>query len=405
MSNVTKILERVTAGKRLSAEEILLLYEAPIEELRIAADEIRRQKTPPEIAYYVISGTIDYTNVCSVGCGFCHFYRTRHHPEASTLTREEILGQIEELSKVGARLILFQGGINPDLPFEWYEDVLRAVKSEYPGIHIDGFSPEEVFGMERLTGRSSKELLERLKQAGLDGLPGASAEILVDDVRRLTAPARISTRDWCRIIEEALEVGLHSSWVSMVFGMGETASERVAHLTLLRQIQDRALERSYPSRFFSFKVWPMRLASTRASRRVVSRGGRVYPLGREELEEERVQRDAASSLAEQTAATYLREVAIARLALDNIPNHSALWLTQGFKVAQMALQSGANDLQETGAINAVNAAVLAAGGALPQVTPQLLSQIFNCIQAVGRKPTQRDAYYRVVESAGLQYEH
>jgi cyclic dehypoxanthinyl futalosine synthase len=366
-----RVLDRAVAGHRLSASEIRLLYELPQNELAGAANEVRRRRTDPERATYAIGGNIDYTNVCVVACRFCAFYRAKHQDGAFTLTFEQIGRQMEEIRKIGGLDVLLQGGINPDLPFSWYLDLIRFMKSSYPEIHIDAFSPEEILGLEKLTGRDALYVLSDLKEAGLDGMPGASAEILVDEVRERTAPTRLKTRDWFRIVDAAMKLRLHNPWVGMVIGFGETLSQRVEHLLALREQQDRGLE-SYGCGFTAYKVWPARLEHTRLNGK------------------------AAQAAEDAIVTDYLRDVAIARIALDNIPNHRAVWRTMGFPVATRALRSGANDVCGTGSINAIDACIEAAGKDLPDPTQALIGQIVECIENAGVTAALRDPHYNIL---------
>jgi len=366
-----KLLDRAISGHRLNAGEIRRLYELPTNDLAAAAHGIRLYRNNPELATYSIGGNIDYTNVCVVACRFCAFYRARHQEGAFTLTLDEIADQMDELRRIGGRDVLLQGGINPDLPFQWYLDLLRFLKSRYPEIHLDAFSPEEILGLEKLTGRDAWEILSELKDAGLDGMPGAAAEILVDEVRERTAPTRMKSRDWFRIIDSAMKAGLHNPWVAMVIGFGETQEQRVQHLVALREQQDRGLER-YGCAFSAYKVWPARLEHTRL-------GGTT-----------------AADDNEAVADEYLRDVAVARIALDNIENHRAVWRTMGFEVARRALRSGANDLCGTGSINAINACITAAGKDLPDPTEALIRDVVECIEDAGFTAALRDPYYNIL---------
>ena len=226
ISSSAKALDRALASRRLSAGEVLSLYELPIGPLAGAAHEMRLRGSDPEIATYSIGGNIDYTNVCVVACKFCVFYRAKHQEGASTLSYDEIARQMGELRRIGALDVMIQGGVNPDLPFEWYLELLRLLKAEYPEIHVDALSPEEILGLERLTGRGALDLLAQLKAAGLDGMPGSASEILVDEVRARVAPTRIGREDWFRIIDAAQRLKLWIPWVGMVTNFGETQESR-----------------------------------------------------------------------------------------------------------------------------------------------------------------------------------
>ncbi|MGA7871421.1 MAG: radical SAM protein [Candidatus Binatus sp.] len=371
-----KLLDRAVGGHRLSADEILRLYELPSHELAVAAHAVRQRRTDPEVATYSIGGNIDYTNVCVVACRFCAFYRARHQDGAFTLSFDEIARQMDGIRQIGGLDVLIQGGVNPDLPFTWYLDLMRFLKSDYPEIHVDGFSPEEILGLEKLTGRDALDVLSDLKEAGLDGMPGASAEILVDEVRERSAPTRMKSGDWFRIIDAAMKLGLHNPWVAMVTGFGETLSQRVEHLIALRDQQDRGLE-YYGCGFSAYKVWPARLEHTRL------RG------------------QAAQAAEKAIVKDYLRNVAVARLALDNIQNHRTVWRTMGFPVATQALRSGANDVCGTGSINAINACIEAAGKDLPDLTQALIRQVCECIENAGVTAALRDPYYNIIFRPGL----
>ncbi len=281
------VLEKAVAGERLSEAEVLSLFDLPLPELAAAAHEVRLKKTDPEVVTFLIDRNINYTNVCTVACAFCAFYRTKRQKDAYTLGYEEIAQKVEELYRVGGKRILMQGGVNPELPLEWYLDLLRYLKGRFPDLRIDAFSPEEILGLERLTGLKAEYILEKLKEAGLDGMPGAGAEILVDEVRLKAAPARIRTADWYRIVDAAQALGLYTL-ASMVIGFGEGKGERTAHLLGLRAQQDRALER-YGNGFAAFALWTLQVEHTRLKGKAPG----------------------------ATAHEYLKTLAIARLALDN----------------------------------------------------------------------------------------
>jgi cyclic dehypoxanthinyl futalosine synthase len=368
---VSKTLDRAVGGHRLSSDEIYQLYKCPPSELAAAANEVRMSRADPEVATYSIGGNIDYTNICTVACRFCAFYRAKHQEGAFTLAIDEIVRRVGQIKSMGGADVLLQGGINPDLPFGWYLEMLGSLKAIYPDIHIDAFSPEEILGMEHLTGGDAADILGDLKTAGLDGMPGAAAEILVDEVRGRIAPTRIGTRDWFRITDAAMKLHLHNPWVGMVINFGETLEQRVAHLTALRAQQDRALSR-YGSGFTAYKVWPARLEHTRLSA--------VSPQTRDEA----------------VVEEYLRDVAIGRLALDNIDNHRAVWRTMGFGVASRALQSGANDVCGTGSINAIDACIQAAGKQVPDSGNTIIADVVRCIEDAGFKAALRDPYYNVI---------
>ena len=354
------VLSRAAAGERLSAEEIRTLYELPLPEVAAAAHKLRLQRSNPQVVTYLIDRNINYTNICNVACNFCAFYRTKRQDDAYVLSFEEIGRKIEELMQIGGRRILMQGGVNPDLPFEWYLDLLRYLKRHYPEVRIDAFSPEEILGLERITGRDCRELLTELKEAGLDGLPGAGGEILVDEVRAKAAPARIKSSDWFRILDTAQSLGLYTI-ATMVIGFGESYEQRVAHLLQIRAQQDKAL-REYGQGFAAFAMWTLQTEHTRLKGKAPG----------------------------ATAYEYLQQLSIARIALDNIPNLQASWPSMGFKVAQAALYYGANDFGSTMLEENV---VSAAGGR--NRTHATVRQIVRHIADAGFIPAERDPYYNI----------
>jgi dehypoxanthine futalosine cyclase len=355
------VLEKAVAGERLSQEEVLSLFDLPLPELAAAAHEVRLRKTDPEVVTFLIDRNINYTNVCTVACAFCAFYRTKRQKDAYTLSYEAIAEKIEELYRVGGRRILLQGGVNPELPLEWYLDLLRYLKGRFADLRIDAFSPEEILGLERLTGLRAEAILERMKEAGLDGMPGAGAEILVDEVRLKAAPARIRVADWYRIVDAAQALGLYTL-ASMVIGFGEGKEERTAHLLGLRAQQDRALER-HKNGFAAFALWTLQVEHTRLKGKAPG----------------------------ATAHEYLKTLAVARLTLDNFAHFQASWPTLGFKVAQTALYYGADDFGSTMLEENV---VSAAGG--HGRTHATVREIVRHIVDAGFRPAERDPLYRIL---------
>jgi dehypoxanthine futalosine cyclase len=336
-------------------------------EVAAAANELRLKRSNPQVVTYLIDRNINYTNICNVACNFCAFYRTGKQKDAYVLSFPQIGQKIEELMNIGGRRILMQGGVNPDLPFEWYLDLLRYLKQQYPEVRIDAFSPEEILGLEKITGRDSLELLTRLKEAGLDGLPGAGGEILVDEVRAKAAPARIKSSDWFRILQTAQGLGLYTI-ASMVIGFGETYEQRVAHLIKIRDQQDRAMSQ-YGQGFAAFAMWTLQTEHTRLKGKAPG----------------------------ATAHEYLQQLAIARIALDNIPNLQASWPSMGFKVAQVALYYGANDFGST--MLEENVVSVAAGHHRTHAT---VRQIVRHISDAGFTPAERDPFYNIRQYPDVQ---
>jgi dehypoxanthine futalosine cyclase len=337
------------------------LYALPLPDVAAAAHEARLRRAPADTVTYLIDRNINYTNVCNVACNFCAFYRTKRQGDAYVLSYEEIGRKIEELMSIGGRRILMQGGVNPELPFGWYVELLRYLKAHYPEVRIDAFSPEEILGLEKLTGYSAKDLLVELKEAGLDGLPGAGGEILVDEVRAKAAPARIRSGDWFRILDTAQSLGLYTI-ATMVIGFGETYLQRAQHLVSIREQQEKAL-REYGSGFASMAMWTLQTEHTRLKGKAPG----------------------------ASAHEYLQQLAVARLALPNIANFQASWPSMGFKVAQTALYYGANDFGST--MLEENVVSVAAGHTRTNAT---LKQIIRHISDAGFTPAERDPYYNIL---------
>jgi CofH subfamily radical SAM domain protein len=364
-------LQNALDDHRLSRDEILALYHMPSKEVQTVANEVRLRKVDPSISTFSIGGNIDHTNVCNVGCSFCTFYRAPLHREAYTMSVDDIINQLHaQVHAADITDIQVMGGVNPELSFSWFIDVLKAIKSAYPNMHIDFLSPEEVYGLEKQTGRDAMDLLTDLKAAGMDGLPGASAEILVDNVRHATAPLRISSADWYRIVDNAMQLEILIPWTGQVSGLGERIEDRVDHLIELRDFQERHLEHGRPG-LGAYKIWPMRLNDTRL-RDVIP-----IPSDGEIIEE------------------YVHQVAIHRLAVDNIVNHRAIWRTMGFQTATRALRAGANDLCGTGSINAVDSVLETHDKEAPRPSEKVKHGVLKCIADAGFQPAQRDPFYKV----------
>src|SRR5438552_2240421 len=280
---------------------------APLLELGAAADRVRRDKHPANIVTFIVDRNINYTNVCVADCGFCAFYRRPKHGEGWTLSYEQIGAKIDEAKQLGAVQILMQGGHNPYIPFDWYLDLLRYIKTYHP-IHIHGFSPSEVDFFAKLFRLDARDVIRELQKAGLDSIPGGGGEILVQRVRDYAAPKKAGADRWLEIMEIAHQEGMKTS-VTMMYGLGETLAERIEHLTRVREVQART------GGFTAFITWPLQPENT----------------------------PSFSHMQKTDAVDYLRTVAIARIALDNVPNLQSSWVTMGMKVGQIALRFGCND--------------------------------------------------------------
>jgi cyclic dehypoxanthinyl futalosine synthase len=306
---IDQIARKVRDGGRVDAVEALALYRhAPTHLLGSLADGIRARKHPDRIVTYIIDRNVNYTNVCVARCNFCAFYREVGDKDGYVLGFEEIFRKIDETIAVGGNQLLLQGGHNPDLPIQWYEDLFRAVKARYPEFKLHALSPPEVLHISRLNGLSTATVIDRLIAAGLDSIPGGGAEILVDRVRKLlNCYTKASSDEWLEIMGQAQRAGLRTT-ATMMYGTVETDEERIEHMLRLRDLQDET------GGFTAFITWSYQPEHT-------EHGG--Y---------------------EATGIDYLRTLALSRIVLDNFDNLQASWVTQGGKVGQLSLAFGANDM-------------------------------------------------------------
>ena len=350
---------------RLSIEEASEIYEnAPLHELTMAAD-IRRKKLHPDgKVTYLVDRNVNYTNVCTINCQFCSFYRPPGHDETYTQSFEEISQRINELEDIGGSRILMQGGVNPDLEFSWYLDLISYLTKNHPDIHLDCFSPIEIEGIAEVSGMTTLEVLTQLQAVGLHGLPGGGAEMLVEEVRKDISPKKGNPDNWLRVMQEAQSLGLTTS-ATNVFGFGETLRQRVQHMSRIRDLQDYALQ-NYDNGFTSFIAWPVQLESNSFGRR--NRGQNKHVLGAGPTE-------------------YIRHIAVSRLFFDNIASIQASWPTMGLGVAQMALLSGANDAGST----MMEENVVSASGTTKLSASEI--ELQNTIIRAGFIPVKRDSDY------------
>ena len=343
-------LQKGADGERLDFDEAELLDEkAPLLELGLAAAARRHALHPDRVVTYIVSRNVNYTNVCTTACHFCAFYRPRGHKEAYVLTREQLAQKIEETLALGGIELLLQGGLHPDLGIEWYEDLFRWVKSSYPRISLHALSPEEIWHIARTSDIPLAATIERLVAAGLDSVPGGGAEILDDEVRRRIAPLKCSTDEWLMVMKAAHLKGLRST-ATLMFGVGEEARHRVAHLMRLRELQDET------HGFTAFISWTFQPEHTR-----------LEP-------------------GDNTAHAYLRVNALSRLVLDNVPNLQASWVTMGGGVAQAALHMGCNDF---GSVMIEENVVSAAGTTFSMDS----EEVERHIRDAGFEPRRRNMKY------------
>lgn len=361
-------LTHAARGERLTPEQAAELRDVPLFALAGAADAARALRTDPGVVTYLIDRNVNYSNVCTIGCSFCGFYRTRRQEDSYVLSFEQIGAKLRELEAVGGTRVLMQGGVHPTLPFAWYLDLLGYLKTHHPTIRVEAFSPEEIKGMAKLTGMSAREVLAELHAAGLDGLPGGGGEMLVDDVRHAKhiSPARISSDEWIDVMDAAQSLGLYTT-ATMVIGFGETFAQRIASLQRIRDQQDRALA-TYGNGFSAFISWTLQTEGVRIDGKAPGAG----------------------------PSEYLRNVATARVFLDNVDNHQASWPTMGYKVAQTALRFGANDFGST----MLEENVVSQAGAKHRATPE--REIVRQIVEAGYVPKQRGSLYEIVAEPDVE---
>jgi cyclic dehypoxanthinyl futalosine synthase len=305
--SLDSLVERGSHGERLSGSEALRLAgEASLFDIGAAADAVRRTKHPEGVVTYIVDRNVNYTNVCTTSCRFCAFYRPVGHPEGYVLSKGELAQKLQEVVDAGGVQILLQGGLNPDLPITWYEDLFRWMKANFRlGLHA--LSPEEIWHISRLENLPIEKVLERLHAAGLDSVPGGGAEILVDRVRRRIAKAKCTSEMWLEVMRAAHHMGLRSS-ATMMYGTTDTIEDRVLHLLKLRDLQDET------GGFTAFFCWDFQH----------EQGTRIQA-------------------GETGTSLYLRTQALARLVLDNFDHVGASWVTQGPDIGEIALRFGADD--------------------------------------------------------------
>jgi cyclic dehypoxanthinyl futalosine synthase len=365
--------QRGESPPRLTIEEATELYEqADFNQLRAVAASRRSQMNPGGEVTYLIDRNINYTNICTINCQFCSFYRPPGHAEEYTQTYEQISDRVTELEAVDGVRILMQGGVNPLLSLSWYTDLIQFLSKVHPTIALDCFSPIEIEGIADVCKLSTLDVLKALQEAGMHGLPGGGAEMLVDDVRLDISPKKGSADNWLRVMHEAQSLGLTTS-ATNVIGFGETENHRVKHMARIRELQDQAIEKGYAT-FTSFIAWPVQLEHNVFGRR--NRGRNRTELGTGPTE-------------------YLRHVAVARLFFDNIDHIQASWPTMGLDIAQMALFGGADDIGST----MMEENVVSASGT--DKTCALEIELQEAVSRAGFTPRRRDSDYNLLDTPSV----
>jgi cyclic dehypoxanthinyl futalosine synthase len=351
LSNITK---KIGERSLLSKDEALhLLTKADLLEVGELANRLRKQRHPDNRVSFVVDRNVNYTNICESQCRFCAFYRTAEAEDAYLLAYETVYSKIQELVDSGGTQLLMQGGLHPDLKIEWFEELFRQISQKFPEVQIHSLSPAEVIHTAKLSGISMPDCLARLRAAGLDSLPGGGAEILVDEVRQEISPNKIGWHDWAAVMHEAHKLEMPTT-ATMMFGATERPEDIVEHLFRIRAIQKQT------GGFTAFIPWTFQPDNTEL-------GG-----------------ETASGV------EYLKVLALSRLVLDNIENIQASWVTQGDKMAQIALFFGANDLGGT----MLEENVVAAAGVDFKLNQ---AQIIELVRDAGFIPARRTTTYKILE--------
>ena len=349
-----EILDRTLAGERLSAADaVTLLEEGDLLALGAAANEVRNRKNDPNVASYIVDRNINYTNVCIYRCQFCAFYRpSSKDPDAYLLSFDQIGEKIQETIALGGTGVLLQGGVHAELPFSFYEEMFRFIKKSFPTIHLHALSAPEVYFLQKITKWPMRDVIARLRDAGLQSIPGGGAEILEDSVReRIWSLTKAPTEKWVEVHGSAHSLGMRTT-ATMMFGVGETYGERVRHFEVVRDLQDRT------GGFTAWIPWTFVKENTDLDGKVEEAGG----------------------------FEYLKTLAVSRLFLDNIRHAQGSWVTQGPKIGQVSLSFGADDL---GSIM-IEENVVAAAGARHRMDQEGLRRL---ISEAGYEPFQRRTLY------------
>ncbi len=347
--------EHILESERIDqATALELLEKADLPVLGYLANQVRRRFHPENIATFVIDRNVNYTNVCVAGCKFCAFQRKPSSPEGYVLNTEEILRKVQELVDWGGTTLLMQGGLNPDLPLEFYTDLLREIKRYFPQVQIHSFSAPEVVYLAKIEGLTIEEVIKALRDAGLDSIPGGGAEILSPEIRSFLSPGKCTVEQWEEVHRIAHKLGLTST-ATMMFGHVEKPQHIVEHLERIRRIQDET------GGFTAFIPWTFKKGNT-----------------------------MLDHLEETSSVYYLKVLALSRIYLDNFRNIQSSHVTQTMQVGTVGLHFGANDLGsvmiEENVISSTSYSV-----SIPKV-----EDMVSAIRSAGFVPAQRDTYYNII---------
>jgi cyclic dehypoxanthinyl futalosine synthase len=358
MTGVSVVLEKALDGERITdAQAVELLRSRDLVAVGRAADELRRRRTDPERITFIIDRNLNYTNICVTDCDFCAFYRRPgDRSEGYLLPKPVIFKKIEETLAIGGTGLLMQGGHHPDLGIEFYEDLFRSIKERYR-IHLHALSPPEIQHISRRSKLTIWETLSRLRDAGLDSVPGGGGEILVDRVREIIAPKKTKSDEWLDVMRHAHRLGM-STTATMMYGHVETLEDRVEHMRRIRELQDETRG------FRAFISWTFQDDGNR--------------LG------DKVPRETMP-----TSFDYLLTQAVSRIYLDNVDHIQSSWVTQGLKIGQVALGFGADDLGSV----MIEENVVSAAGTTHRASAE---EFVHLIRSMGKVPVQRDTLYRDV---------
>ena len=334
-------------------EGINLINESDLIELGQQADAIR-QKIFGNVATFIIDRNINYTNICENECKFCAFFRRKDQRGAYLLSHEEILEKVREAVECGATQVMIQGGLNPELRLDYYEKMLKLIKSHF-NITIHSFTATEIQYFAKLEGMTILDVLKRLQAAGLDSLPGGGAEILVDTIRKKISPNKILSCDWINVMKTAHKIGMQST-ATMVIGFGETLEQRIEHMNKIRELQEET------GGFRAFITWSFQPKNTK-----LANSNKV------------------------SALDYMKTLAVSRIYLDNIKHIQGSWVTQGERIGQLTLGFGADDL---GSIMLEENVVKAAGTSYEMS----IQKMINLIKSTGKTPAQRDTEYNILKT-------
>jgi cyclic dehypoxanthinyl futalosine synthase len=349
-----ELSEKIYSGERIDRYEALALFSWDLLELGMAGDDRRRRAHPDDTVGFIHDRIINFTNICEAQCRFCAYHARGGLIEPYEMTLEDILRKAGELASAGGTQVMLQGGLHPGYTLARYTEMFRAVKERYPGIYLHSLSPAEITHIAAKEKMTVARVLKELKEAGLDSVPGAS-DLLVDRIRREVSPRKLTRGEWCDVMDALHENGMGSS-ATMTYGLGETLAERVEHLETVRAVQDRT------GIIRAFIPWSFSPART-----------------------------MMSATRPASGIDYLKIVAVGRIYLDNIRYIQAGWLTEGLKLAQIALAMGANDM---GGVLTEEVVVKATG----IETKTNRDEIIDIIRNAGRLPVQRDSVYRVLRS-------